>query len=129
MYGFDIPLHVLIKKLLPCFVYFPIIYLQVSKMKAIIFILVATTILSACDGCPLNLRNNWCHCACSDMYSSCRSYCPQISWWYGVCMSQCRKLFSLCIRNCRRKQGWLRNGLISYKEKRQPKKIQWCNFQ
>lgn len=124
MYGFDIPLHVLIKKFWPCFVYFPIIiYLQVSKMKAIIFILVAATILSACDGCPLYLRNNWCHCFCSDMYSSCRNRCPGNGMWRIMCLNQCVKHYSFCSGNCRRRQGWMRIGLNIYKEKnRQTKK-------
>lgn len=117
MYGFDIPLHVLIKKLWPFFVYFPIIYLQVSKMKAIIFILVAATILSACDGCPLYLKKNWCHCFCSDMYSSCQNRCPGNGWWRIMCLNQCVKHYSYCSGNCRRKQGWLRIGLNIYKEK------------
>lgn len=105
------------QKVLTIFVYFPIIYLQVSKMKAIIFILVAATILSACDGCPLYLRKNWCHCFCSDMYSSCRNRCPGNGMWRIMCLNQCVKHYSFCSGNCRRRQGWMRIGLNIYKEK------------
>lgn len=111
------------QKVVTMFVYFPIIYLQVSKMKAIIFILVAATILSACDGCPLYLRKNWCHCFCSDMYSSCQNRCPGNGLWRIMCLNQCVKHYSYCSGNCRRRQGWMRIGLNICKEKnRQTKK-------
>lgn len=101
------------QKLVTMFCIFSHYILQVSKMKAIIFILVAATILSACDGCPLYLRKNWCHCFCSDMYSSCQNRCPGNGLWRIVCLNQCVKHYSFCSGNCRRSQGWLR----IYKEK------------
>lgn len=120
--------NVLIKKwkLWPGFVYFPIIYLQ--RMKAIIFILVAATILSACDGCSSYLKKNWCHCFCSDTYSSCRNGCNSFgSSLLGiVCLNQCVKHYSSCSRNCWRKQGWFRIGLNIYKGKGSTDK-KWSN--
>lgn len=79
--------------------------------------------ISACDGCPLYLRKNWCHCFCSDMYSSCRNKCPGNGMWRIMCLNQCVKHYSFCSGNCRRRQGWMRIGLNICKEKnRQTKK-------
>lgn len=87
-------------------------------MKAIIFILVAATILSACDGCSSYLRQDWCNCFCSDMYSSCRNRCNSFeSLWRIVCLNKCVKHYPSCSRNCWHKQGWFRIGLIFTKER------------
>lgn len=49
-------------------------------------------------------------------------------WWRIKCRSKCVTHYSSCRRKCPRSRGWMRIGLISFKRKRQPKKIKWCIF-
>lgn len=111
LYEFDKPLHVKVTVTMFCLFCLFFLFsnyeliLQISRMKTIIFILVAATMLSACDGCPLYLKNNRCQCSCNDAYSSCRNRCSGNGMWRIVCLNQCVKLYSSCSRNCPRSQG------------------------